>query len=121
MKNALLIEDNPNNLVLLTRILEYAGYKVSSADKGMVGFKMASILKPDFILLDINLPDINGEEVLEKIRGQEEIKSIPVIAVTSNAMAGDEQRLLSIGFDAYIEKPIEPEKFIGQIKTVIGE
>lgn len=82
---------------------------------------MALETQPDFILLDIDLPDINGEEVLEKIRQDERISSTPVIAVTSYAMLGDEKRLLAAGCNAYIEKPIDPEHIIQQIQAVIGE
>lgn len=121
MKLALIIEDNIDNKVLLTKILEHANYKTVAAYRGIQGYELALERRPDFILLDINLPDMNGEEILKKIKQNEQIKSIPVICVTSNAMLGDEARLLAAGCNKYIEKPIDPNQFVNQIKAVIGE
>ncbi len=121
MKLALIIEDNIDNCVLITKILDHAGYKTLTADRGLQGYKLALEKRPDFILLDINLPDISGEEILKKIKQDKQIKSIPVIVITSNAMLGDEARLLAAGCNCYIEKPIDPDKIIKQLKAVIGE
>ena len=112
MKNMLIIEDNADNCILINKILEHAGYQTQIADTDMKGYEMALNTKPDCIQLDIVLPDINGEEVLKKIRQKEQIKSIPVIAVTSSAMPGDEARLLAAGCNGYIEKPIDPGLFV---------
>ncbi len=81
---------------------------------------MALRQRPDFIILDIQLPDIDGMEVLRRIRASEIGDSIPVIAVTSFAMAGDRERLLAAGCDEYIEKPIDPQRVISQIRRIIG-
>ncbi len=81
---------------------------------------MALKQRPDFIILDIQLPDIDGMEVLRRIRASEIGDSIPVIAVTSFAMAGDRERLLAAGCDDYIEKPIDPQRVISQIRRIIG-
>ena len=121
MKTALIIEDNPDNMILITRLLEKSGYRTHRALTGMEGFEMTLIIKPDFIILDIQLPDIDGTEVLRKIRGSEIGSSIPVIAMTSYAMSGDREKLLAAGCDGYIEKPIDPERVISQIKSIIGE
>lgn len=121
MKTALIIEDNPDNMVLITRFLEKFGYQTLKATTGMEGFEMALKKKPDFIILDIQLPDIEGTEVLRRIRDSEIGNSIPIIAVTSYAMSGDRQRLLSAGCNGYIEKPIDPEQIIAQIRQLIGE
>ena len=121
MKNVLIIEDNVDNCVLINKILEHAGYQTLIANTGMKGYEMALKERPDFILLDIFLPDINGEEILKKIKQNEQIKSIPVIAVTSSAMPGDEARLLAAGCGGYIEKPIDPTQVVAQIKAVVGE
>lgn len=121
MKTALVIEDNPDNMVLITRLLEKSGYLTLQAMTGMDGFDMALLKRPDFIILDIQLPDIDGTEVLHKIRDSEIGNSIPVIAMTSYAMSGDREKLLSAGCDGYIEKPIDPARVISQIKSLIGE
>ncbi len=121
MKTALIIEDNPDNMVLITRFLEKFGYRTLQAVTGMEGFEMALQKRPDFIILDIQLPDIEGTEVLRKIRSSEIGNSIPVIAMTSYAMSGDREKLLSAGCDGYIEKPIDPERVISQIRQLTGE
>jgi two-component system, cell cycle response regulator DivK len=121
MKTALIIEDNPDNMVLITRFLEKFGYRTLQAVTGMEGFEMALQKRPDFIILDIQLPDIEGTEVLRRIRSSEIGSSIPVIAMTSYAMSGDREKLLSAGCDGYIEKPIDPERVISQIRQLTGE
>jgi CheY-like chemotaxis protein len=121
MKRALVIEDNQDNMVLITRLLQKAGYQTLEAITGREGFEMALRERPDFILLDIQLPDIPGTEVLKLIRESEIGVSIPVIAVTSFAMSGDRERLLESGCDGYLEKPIDPKLIIQQVKKIIGE
>jgi CheY-like chemotaxis protein len=121
MQTALIIEDNPDNMVLITRLLEKAGYKTLQAITGMEGVEMAIHNGPDFIILDIQLPDIDGREVLRRIRGFESAVSIPIIAMTSYAMSGDREKLLAAGCDGYIEKPIDPLQVICQIQQVISE
>ena len=121
MKTALVIEDNPDNMVLITRFLEKFGYRTLQAVTGMEGFEMALQKRPDFIILDIQLPDIEGTEVLRKIRSSEIGTNTPIIAMTSYAMSGDREKLLSAGCDGYIEKPIDPERVISQIRRLTGE
>jgi two-component system cell cycle response regulator DivK len=121
MKTGLIIEDNENNRVLITRLLEKTGYRTLQATTGMQGVEMALQHKPDFIILDIQLPDIDGIEVLRKIRTSEIGNTIPVIAMTSFAMSGDREKFLAAGCDEYIEKPIDPLTVISQIKRTIGE
>ena len=120
MKTALVIEDNEDNRVLITKLLNNAGYQVIAAETGQQGYDLAVKEKPDFILLDIQLPDMDGTEVLKMIRAEEGLKDILVIAVTSYAMAGDRERLLAAGCNGYIEKPIDPSLVISQIEKVIG-
>ncbi len=121
MKTGLVIEDNEDNMVLITRLLEKSGYHVLKAETGYRGIEMTLQKRPDFIILDIQLPDIEGTEVLRKIRSTDIGKNIPVIAVTSYAMSGDREKLLSAGCNEYVEKPIDPEKVIAQIRQVIGD
>ena len=121
MKTALVIEDNADNMELMTLILEQNGYNVIKAETGQQGFDLALEARPDFILLDIQLPDMDGLEVLRKIRSSEIDGDIPVIAVTSYAMVGDREKMMAAGCNGYIEKPIDPEKIIGQIREILGE
>lgn len=121
MKTALIIEDNEDNMRLITLLLEKSSYKTLQAFTGRQGYETALREKPDFIILDIQLPDIEGTEVLRKIRASEIGTGIPVIAVTSYAMSGDRKKLLAAGCDGYIEKPIDPERVITQIRRVIGD
>jgi two-component system, cell cycle response regulator DivK len=121
MKRGLVIEDNENNMVLITRLLEKSGYRTLWAATGTQGVEMALEHKPDFIILDIQLPDIDGMEVLRRIRASGTGSTIPVIAMTSFAMAGDRERFLAAGCDEYIEKPIDPRLVISQIRHAIGD
>jgi len=121
MKTALVIEDDENNMKLITFILEKSGFTTIKAENGKKGIELALKEKPDFILLDIQLPDMDGTEVLKAIRKSDINDEIPVIAVTSYAMSGDREKLLEAGCSGYIEKPIDPETIITEIKRIIGE
>jgi two-component system, cell cycle response regulator DivK len=121
MKTALIIEDNDNNLELIRFILEQSGYKTRFAMSGLEGVQQALTIPPDFIILDIQLPDINGLEVLKRIRAHALGKDVPIIAMTSYAMAGDRERLLAAGCTAYIEKPIDPTNVIAQIEEALNK
>ncbi len=111
----LVIEDNQQNLYLLRFLLESHGFSVAEASDGSEGIQAACVLRPAAILLDIQLPGMNGYAVAEEIRRHETLKSVPVIVVTSYAMAGDRERALAAGATDYIEKPIDPDTFIGRI------
>jgi two-component system, cell cycle response regulator DivK len=121
MKTALIIEDNDNNLELIRFILEKAGYMTRYAMTGLEGVQHALTIPPDFIILDIQLPDINGLEVLKRIRAHPVGAAVPIIAMTSYAMAGDKEKLLAEGCTAYIEKPIDPILVVAQIEAVLVE
>jgi two-component system cell cycle response regulator DivK len=121
VKKVLIVEDNENNMELITFILESYGYQTMRAETGLAGVEMACSAEPDFIILDIQLPDILGTEVLRRIRQAEQGTHVPIIAMTSYAMAGDRDSLLAAGCDGYIEKPIDPLLVMGQIKKVLGE
>ncbi len=108
-------------MVLMCRLLDKYEYKTIEAITGKEGIEMVLEKRPDFVLLDIQLPDMNGKEVLKMIRENEITKNIRVIAVTSYAMSGDRERLMEAGCDGYIEKPIDPEVFITQIEKVFNE
>ena len=121
MTTVLIIEDNPDNMLLISDILEFEGFNLLKAETGLAGFEMAEENQPDFVILDIQLPDIDGYEVLHRIRASENSGAIPVVAMTSYAMAGDKERLLNAGCDGYVEKPIDPGTVMVQIKQAIGD
>ena len=121
-QTALVIEDNEDNMVLITMLLDNADYGSIWAETGEKGVQMVVDQQPDFVLLDIQLPDINGTEVLKRIRALDmDIANVPIIAVTSYAMSGDREKLLAAGCDGYIEKPIDPMHVIEQIRALLAE
>lgn len=115
MKKVLVVEDNEQNMYLMRYMLEKAGYLVMGATTGTEGAALASGEKPDLILMDIQLPDIDGLEVTRLIRASEVAGPVPIVAVTSFAMAGDRRKALAAGCTGYVEKPIDPETFISEI------
>ena len=119
MKTALVIEDNSNNMELITFILKANGFKTLEADLGVKGVDLFTNNALDVVLLDIQLPDIDGTEVLRRIRETKKGASIPIIAVTSYAMSGDSSFLIEAGCDGYIEKPIDPFEFIGEVNRIV--
>ena len=106
---------------LITFILEKNGYSTIRAEDGKTGIELALREKPDFILLDIQLPDMDGLEVLKTLRKSEIDCEIPIIAITSYAMSGDRERLIKAGCNGYLEKPIDPVNIINQIREIIGD
>ena len=119
MKRILVVEDNETNLYLIRFILEKGGYEVIEAREGTVGVELAIKEKPDLVIMDIQLPDINGLEATKRIRASGADGEIPIIALTSFAMAGDRERALAAGCTGYIEKPINPETFIAEIERYL--
>lgn len=117
--SVLLIEDNEQNRYLATFLLEKHGYTVAAAVDGQHGIEMAANLKPDIILLDIQLPTMDGYAVAAELRKIPVLQGTPVIAVTSYAMVGDRERALAAGCTGYIEKPINPETFIHEIEDYL--
>jgi CheY-like chemotaxis protein len=115
-KPILIIEDNEQNLYLMRFLLEANGLEVVTATSGEDGLQLASKFRPAAILLDIQLPSIDGYAVAVRIRKQREFATVPIIAVTSYAMVGDRERILAAGATDYIEKPINPDTFVAQIR-----
>lgn len=111
----LYIEDNPQNLYLISFLLQTAGHTVIQATNGLDGIALAQEHKPDLILLDIQLPHMNGYEIAQRLRAHSELLSVPIVAVTSYAMVGDKEQALAAGCNGYIEKPINPDTFLDQI------
>lgn len=112
----LIIEDNEQNMYLTNFILESFGHEVLQAMNGIEGIALAKQTRPDGIILDIQLPQMNGYEVLEVCRRDPDLANIPIIAVTSYAMTGDRERCIEAGATGYIEKPINPDTFMSQIE-----
>ncbi len=114
-KHVLIIEDNEQNMYLMTFLLERSGFAVVQAMDGWEGVRLANERKPHAILLDIQLPGIDGYQVAREIRQSSLLRDIPIIAVTSYAMPGDKERILATGATGYIEKPINPDTFVMQL------
>ena len=119
--NILYIEDNPDNTILVRRALEARGYKLLHAPNGIKGVALAEAEEIQLILLDINLPDIDGYEVARRLRssGKRELSSVPIIAVTANALKGDAQRALDAGCDVYMSKPINIRELWARVEAFV--
>jgi two-component system, cell cycle response regulator DivK len=115
----LVIEDNEKNLYLVTFILEKCGYQVVQARDGQTGIALAREINPDLILLDIQLPVMDGYAVARELTRNGELRVTPIVAVTSYAMLGDREHILAAGCVGYIEKPINPATFITEIERYL--
>lgn len=116
MNNRLLvIEDNKQNLYLMQFLLERSGFTIIGAEDGRKGIEMALSCQPLAILLDIQLPQMDGYAVAAELRKHSDLDKVPIIAVTSYAMVGDREQILAAGATGYIEKPIDPETFVAEI------
>ena len=112
----LVIEDNEQNLYLVRYILEQKNYEVFAAPDGKSGIEMAASLKPDMILLDIQLSGMDGYAVARNLRRNPDLSETPIVAVTSYAMSGDREKVMEAGCNGYIEKPIDPDTFVAKIE-----
>ncbi|MDD8027891.1 MAG: response regulator [Acidobacteriota bacterium] len=121
MKTVLIIEDNENNLYMMRFILEKLGHSVLEARDGAAGVELAESRRPDLILMDIQLPIMDGYAATRRIRQSETLKNVPIIAVTSYAMAGDKEKALAAGCTAYVEKPIDPPAFVKVLERHLGD
>jgi CheY-like chemotaxis protein len=117
----LLIEDNEQNRYLATFLLEKHGYTIIPASDGPQGIELASQIHPQLILLDIQLPTMDGYSVARELRNNPALKNIPIVAVTSYAMTGDREKTIAAGCNGYIEKPINPETFVTEIDRFLEE
>ncbi len=119
MKRILVVEDNKANMYLTCFLLRGSGYEVIEAESGEEGVELAIKEKPDLIIMDEKLPGIDGLEATKRIRESETDGKIPIIALTSYAMAGDEEKALKAGCTGYITKPINPETFMDELKKYL--
>ncbi len=119
MKKVLIIEDNENNLYLMRFILTKLGHTVIEARDGAAGVRLAKKNRPDLILMDIQLPVMDGYAATRQIREDDALRGVPIIAVTSFAMVGDKEKALDAGCTAYVEKPINPADFVKVLERFI--
>jgi two-component system, cell cycle response regulator DivK len=119
--NVLYVEDNPDNMVLVKRALEARGYVLLEAVNGLTGVLKAEQEDVDLILLDINLPDIDGYEVARRIRssGKTKLAYVPIIAITANALKGDAEKALTAGCDVYMSKPINIRELWARVEAFV--
>ena len=116
----LVVEDNPKNLKLVRDVLQYCGYEVLEATSGEDGVRLAVEESPDLILMDLQLPGIDGVEALRQIRASDRTHRVPVVAVTAFAMDHDREHALDSGFSGYVEKPISVRRLPQQIRDFLS-
>lgn len=116
----LIVEDNDMNRDMLSRRLARRGYEVAVAADGRQGIETAQTMRPDLILLDLSLPEIDGWEVARRLKGEQSTSSIPIIALTAHAMTGDRDEAIAAGCNDYDTKPIEFQRLLGKIEGLLG-
>jgi two-component system cell cycle response regulator DivK len=120
-RQVLYIEDNADNRLLAFRILTAEGFDVLLAASGRDGLQLAETGQPDLILVDINMPEIDGYTVTARLKEMPHLQRVPVIALTANVMRGDREKTLAAGCDGYLQKPIDIDTFAGQLTRFIEE
>jgi len=120
-KTILHIEDNPDNRMLVRRLLTAQNYRVVEAVDAFEAVECLSRCTPDLILMDINLPEVDGYTLTSKLKTLPRVKNIPIVAITANVLRGDREKTLRAGCDGYIEKPIDVDNFLVQVAFFLGE
>ena len=120
-KTVMIVEDNELNMKLFNDLLEAKGYRTVKTRNGMEAMDLARQHHPDLILMDIQLPEVSGLEIIKWLKEDDDLHPIPIIAVTAFAMKGDEERIRQGGCEAYISKPISVVNFLETVKSYIGE
>ena len=115
----LIVEDNEKNRKLVRDVLTFTGYRLAEAETGEDGVRLAKELRPDLVLMDIQLPGINGITALGQIRDDPAIRDTPVIAVTASAMTQDRQKIMAAGFNGYQSKPINVKDFVAAVRAML--
>jgi two-component system, cell cycle response regulator DivK len=115
----LIVDDNEDNRKLARDVLEYAGFSTVEATGGVEGIATAIEQKPDLVLMDIRMPDLSGTEALKLLREDSRTAAIPIVALTSSTMRGDEERFITEGFDGYLAKPISVREFPDQVRSYL--
>jgi len=121
MKAILIVEDNEKNMKLVRDILRHNGHETIEATTGTEGVRLAQERCPDLILMDIQLPDIDGIEALRRIRERRALDAVPVIAVSASVMPDDQQKIVTSGFDAFVTKPINLKQFLETVKRFLTD
>ncbi|HYD07005.1 MAG TPA: response regulator [Reyranella sp.] len=119
-KKILVVEDTEDNRQILRDLLGMAGYDMIEAHDGAEGVNQAAAHKPDLILMDIQMPVMDGYEATRRIKANPELKDIPILAVTSYALSGDEQKARAAGCDGYIAKPYSPRQMLAKVREILG-
>lgn len=117
----LIVDDQPDNLAIARKVLGFGGAKIYTAENGVGGLKALEEVQPSFILLDLSMPEMDGWEMLRKVRMNPVTQDIPVIALTAHAMSGDRERVMDAGFDGYIAKPFRLSTFMSEILRCFRE
>ncbi len=113
------VEDNPDNRTLARRLLEASGYKVLEAESAQRALELIGSQPIDLVLMDINMPDVDGYTLTARLKSQPSFHKVPIVALTANVMKGDRERSLQAGCDGYIEKPIDVDRFIDQVERFL--
>lgn len=117
----LLVEDNEDNRIIYSTVLRHVGYRVVEAEDGAQAIALARSERPDLILMDISIPEVDGWEATRILRGDPTTSAIPIIALTAHALADDRVRALEVGFTSYLAKPIEPRAVVAEVRRWIGD
>lgn len=117
----LCIEDNAQNMRLVRKMLKAGGFEMVGAEDGLTGIAMAKEHQPELILVDINLPDIDGTEVTKRLKADPDFTHVPIIALTANAMYGDKERFLDAGCDGYLSKPVSRRELVATVEEHLAK
>jgi len=115
------VEDNPENRMLVRRILQASGFTVVETENASQTLKILDELRPGLILMDINIPEMDGYTLTHKIKTMPDMAAVPIVAITANVMRGDREKTLQAGCDGYIQKPIDVDTFVDQIQRFISD
>ena len=121
MAKILVVDNDPRNLRLAVAALEQAGHEVLSAPDGAAGIEAAQAHAPDLVLMDVQMPGLDGVAVLRRLRAEPRTAALKVVALTALAMKGDAERLLAEGFDGYLEKPIRYKEFLASVAALLAQ
>ena len=113
------VEDNPDNRMLIRDLLQFRGYRVVEVSDGSAAVAAAETEHPDIILMDVQLPGVSGLDVARRIKARADLRHIPIVAVTSFALSGDDKRAFAAGCDAYVAKPYEPRELVKLIQRLL--
>ncbi len=120
MARILIVEDTPGNMLLTSIMLESDGHTLYCAERARAGIAIAAEQQPDLILMDVQMPELDGIAAVAILKADPRTQAIPVVALTAYVMKGDRERMLAAGFDGYIEKPIDYDSFMAEVARILG-